>query len=301
VIAELDGDAAGRKWMTTDSTHIYIAMESRIARFPRLPGTGATVETLASWSASANAPQIRVDDSYAYYWAPGAHAEDLFRVPLAGGFIEALVTDCGFYALEINETDVFFSSISCLGYGSTLIKIPKTGGSATVLAPLATAVRIVADEERIYWRGSNVQGPGIYYVNVEGGEIQQLASDPSANGLMQSADEVVWFAYGTSFSGCLLGSRIQLASKADLATRTVASEVDTAWHNRQVYSRGHIYWDDCAGTLWAVNATSGEQMRMASSMGRLVLALAVDGTDVYWLTGGTQGEALMLHHAEAVP
>jgi hypothetical protein len=131
-------------------------------------------------------------------------------------------------AVATDSTYVYFGNTH-----GVLRRVPKTGGSAQVLATLSTVgiSGIAVDDTRVYFatgsRSFDDEGSSIYSYSKNEGALTLLAR--SLNNVIQVAidnNDVYWASMGTlGFDGINRDSRIQRVAKSGGAVETIASDL----------------------------------------------------------------------------
>jgi hypothetical protein len=181
--------------LALDEHGVYWVMGGSVMRAPKAGGGAAP---LGGSVAGANA--VAVDDKDAYVSSSGTEAKQFVDgsvvvVPKKGGASKVLVADSPRAAnVQIDDKNVYWQS------ANTVMKVPKTGGPAAVLATLDAPVDDLAlDDAYVYLAAHKTAALGtIARVPKQGGAVEVLATAQSQPaGIAVDATTVYWSCLGT--------------------------------------------------------------------------------------------------------
>lgn len=159
-------------------------------------------------------------------------------------------------------------------------KVLATGGTATTLASTAgILVSIATDSANVYWSESGA----VMRVGLDGGTTTPLASGLEYLGIGAIAvndSNVYWACKSPGPSGDTLYS-IQTVSITGGSVATLASGTTAQFLGDLVTDGASVYWT-VDGELRKVGVSGGTVTVVATDVGSPGIALAVDGSNVYW-------------------
>jgi hypothetical protein len=117
-----------------------------ISQIKRVPLAGGTVTTLATSPAAIGGGDLVNDGSFLYW----ADAGGIRKMAIGGGPVTTLVASMKISRLGLDDTRVFYAS------GQNVMTVPKSGGSPTVFAGAASAIRALyvlpqGADTQVYW------------------------------------------------------------------------------------------------------------------------------------------------------
>ncbi len=247
---------AGPLFFAADESSVYFAGTDGIEKIPPTGGTPVSIATAPGIILSAVSDGANL---YAGTVSPGA----IFSVPVNGGTPTQLAADQSpSFGITTDEANVYWTAgfVASLGFSSwaddgQVLKVPKSGaGPVTVLASGQSAPwGIVVSGGSLYWAE---YGTGaIMSVSVNGGQpilIQGGQAGPTA--LTTDGTYLYWTNDGTAFDSTSLSSTIL----------SVLPMPDAS-----------IVKKPLAG---------GDPVTLASGLQSPGWGIAVDGTNVYWLS-----------------
>ena len=165
---EMAFDATNVYWVSvgTPAGDFFLA-DGKVERVKK-DGTGRT--TLAS---NLNLPtHVATDGTTVYFTesglSPASSSAGLRSVPAAGGAVTKLTSGTGAVGVTLAGSDIYFSNLDPIT-GGELLRMPKSGGSATSLEKgLDVVTHIVIRDDRVYYFNSDDVW-SIEYVPVAGG------------------------------------------------------------------------------------------------------------------------------------
>jgi hypothetical protein len=215
-----------------------------VSRSPLAGGPSTTLATgpvKAGFALAADASDV--------YWSAG---DSVFGVPAAGGSKVTLASGHGeaVIGISLDATNVYWLDAGTREADTTLLAVPRTGGTVTTLAThLSEPTNVVSDGTDVYW-GDSYSG-AIVRVPRAGGAPTTLYTDMTAQ------------AYGdqTQTSDVYFGG-ITVDDTSVYWTNTVASR-----------------------NVMKVAKTGGTAVTLAAGL-PAPQAIAVDSTSLYWTTNG---------------
>jgi hypothetical protein len=233
--------------------------------------------------------------------------------------LQTLVPNDGrsFTSLALNSTSVFFGRWS--NEGNAIWKVPKTGGTPTLVAAGIPYV-IVADDGFVYW----TDGIGVYSAPVDGG-VGSLLATGTVGRLALDEEGALYWVESSSYSSTGAVHRMQSRVDTVIASgqhqsggiavdSTHAYFTCSTWDAtdraiRRVPKKGgsvetlvtpsgyptsvrvdfsYFYYQDSSPGLWAVSKSTGVQRRLTSlnANGWLPAEFDVNASVAWWLWAG---------------
>jgi hypothetical protein len=296
VVADLGASTSTRAWLVPVAGEVFVTLPDRLLKV--LDAQPASVLVLAQFPPLSTAPQLVLGPDHVYLWAPSDGGVQVIQVPRSGpGQVQVVLDQCNATALALDPSLLMVAGNNCLGATNAIVRVPLDGGAPTfaVGGPGdfgGSALRMSLQGTDVYWRGSYVQGSGIYAKSAAGADTpRQITADPAPFGLMMDDRFVYWLAGGLAANGCLVGANLRRASLAGTGQTDAVIGLRSAAQHRHVLVGTTAWWDDCDGTIVAVDVDTGASHRVLG--GSTILGLAVDETKV-WAVERTPGNAVRL-------
>lgn len=202
--------------------------------------------------ATSNGPEnVAVDDAYVY-WADWYGA--VWRVPKSGGtpFQLGSASQDFPYSLAVDDTYAYVGVTTRVGFDGGLLRFPKDGGAPQqLIGNLIEPEAIVVDDAGVYAAGATTDDAG----NLAA-VIDRYDKSSGRTAVVALAREGV----GPIFGMALVGQRLYFS----------------AW--------------SAPGSIEVVSAAGGAPVILATNL-EAPLAVAVEGSDLYWIDLGQPGEA----------
>lgn len=214
---------------------------------------------------------------------PGGRPPGVRTVPLGGGVVTTLAsTDFWVGGIAVNSDKVFWTN----GHLGTVMSVSIGGGAVTTLASGQSSPDfIAADDTNVYWTNAGTTAQGYYdgavmMVPVGGGAPVTLAAGlPHPEAIAIDAVNVYW---GNALSDLQSVMKIPRAGGVAMVLGPGAGQ----HFGIAVYGTS-VYWTNYdAGTLMKAPIVGGALTTLASAQDRPT-GLAVDGENVYWVNGTT--------------
>jgi hypothetical protein len=217
--------------------------------------------------------------------------------PDGTGLVPSVSDDVTSSTIVANANYIFFESQVIEGPGPEELGVPiwirtnLDGGERVDLPGIPFNTEAIAvDEEHIYWiEPEGVNGDGISRANLDGSD-PQIDYLPALDGLGQYFAVYNGFVYWTYRSGDTIG-------RANLATKAIQPEFIPEFSGADIPEEPLGIAVDSQGIFWTYFETEGEIGHAGLGGGAATLgfigpeagarggAIAIDGSDLYWLTG----------------
>ena len=255
----------------------------------KVPIGGGTVTTLARVPGGRWPASVAVDGTYVYWVSPsssGAHGT-VSKVPIGGGSVTTLAGAQGYpYSVAVDRTHVYWVN----WLSGEVNKVPLGGGTVTTLANEGRpAYSIAVDSTNVYWDNDYSLGGGeLNKVPLGGGKVTKLVGGGSQFGSVAVDGAHVFFTHhdGTvnqlPARGCC---GMTVLARGQLSTSVAVDGTHVYWTSNTYFNPGGSGSPGWIGTVYSVPIGGGSVTTLGSARGG-ALAVAVDGTNVYWLAGG---------------
>jgi hypothetical protein len=142
---------------------------------------------------------VDVDTSYVYF---AASYGKLMRVAKGGGTPSILDNSLP-CAIRWYGATLYFTD--CSNNPMTIKSMPKTGGSATLLATGGGSADLAVDGSHVYWieYNNNPEG-GVYRVSVNGGSVKTYSDQSNTIGIEVDSTHVYWAQYSSTNDGKIM-------------------------------------------------------------------------------------------------
>lgn len=242
--------------------------------------SGSSVDGSGSGSATTLASldtpfAVAVDSQNVYVLTAASAGGSLVSVPIAGGSATTLASgltshEIYGHAIAYDDQNVYFLANNAVN------AVPKTGGSASMLAAATNATGLTVDLTNVYWAtgAAGASTGSLYAYPIAGGSATAIATGPNPLDLAVGAGELYWIASDGSIDEVATsgGSATTLGHSSAIPT---AMAVDSA----------HAYWTNSDGTVERISLTGGSATPLDSFAGGQpdgMNGIAVDAADVFW-------------------
>ncbi len=202
----------------------------------RVPKGGGSVDVLVK---KGNLPTAVIVDDTDIYWLssvnPGEKTATISKMPKTGGPSTALVAgqEALLGVMAIDQLNVYWASV-----GGPVMKVPKDGGSAVLLAASSDGINLAVDESDVYFTVFNADAPDqstVMRAPNTGGASTVLATGPVFS-LAMDATNLYWS------EGDETKSVIKRMSKQGGAPVTVVCRPSGTGYI--TVDAGFLYWED---------------------------------------------------------
>jgi hypothetical protein len=175
--------------LAIDATHVYWIHGGGIGTVSRVPIGGGAAATVVS---NLKSPAILSVDSTSACWTTlpysGMSEYTVQTTLLAGGSVTTLGTGSSIAGCALDASSVYWTD-----WTGVVVKVPKGGGSQTVLAsgqtkPLAPAV----DGGTVYWTNSGANGAVMSVLTTGGTPTTLAATQNDPRQIAVSANAIFW-------------------------------------------------------------------------------------------------------------
>lgn len=180
--------------------------------------------------------------------------------------------------LAVDEMHVYFTSYT----DGTIVRVPKSGGDANVLATgQVNPWRIALDARFVYWVGESEDG-SLMRVSKSGGAAVALGRDRLPSSVKVHGEAVYW-ATNT-------GRILRTSLRGEFPTRVLTAVSVQPW--RIAVDGDFVYWTNANGAIMRVSVAGGDAEVLATGQGD-PRAMVMDNANVYWTTrsGAVRGIA----------
>ena len=266
-------------YLAVDADFVYWTggtFSGTVWRAPKSGGAGSLLSTSpVTYNQSAG---LAVDET-TVYWSNGDGG--VYSAPKAGGPPKVLLpsTDDGAPGKFVIDDLYVYALTPDTTATSQLVKLPKTGGSSTVLATgLLQPIAMAIDSANVYWAdgGSQVSGvpkaggtvvPFSYY----SGFVLVLAADDSGVYGLDIECNVLKFSEG--------GGTTQVLAKT--ASSMADCEEQLAMDATRLYWAASLF-GEASTTLYSVAKTGGDPTAFLTCKSFSGSGVAVDSTNIFW-------------------
>jgi hypothetical protein len=197
-----------------------------------VPKSGGSSTIIASSGGTVRG--IAVDSSYVYW----ANLNDLLRAPKSGGSASVLSNLADGSSIAVTSYDVYFADV----IGGYIYKVPKTGGSTTIVASGQVAYSgasfsqvlsdLTGDNNNVVWTldGNGVGTGAVRRASPFGGTVTTLASSPRPAAVALDGGKVYYADTNTGvYSRDLTGSSPLTITTFSSPRYVTDMAVDTSW------------------------------------------------------------------------
>lgn len=283
-------------------------------------GSGGGVQTILA-SGQLRPNSIAVDSTHVYWSNSGTYPDangSIMKAPKDGGAATPLVSGLfGASAIAIDSTSVF-----CIVYNENeIIKVPKAGGSTTVVGTGGYSGDIAVNASYFYWDrfdGSSaimrhpvaqsgspfaltsgqeislieIDSTNIYWVDYTAGTINKM---PIGGGSAAAIASGQYYpsalaidtanAYWKTYDGLIVKGKI---AGGRMPTVLASAQESLQARDSMAVDGARVYWADAGdfmqsnGRIMAIDVDGGQPIEIAGGQDK-PMGLAVDATHVYWV------------------